>query len=288
MSATGSLTASTSYDAWGNAETSGGLSANTPFGFAGAYTDPSGLIYLIHRYYDPSTGQFVNVDPLVEETGQAYAYTRDDPVNGVDPDGDGAHGPSGTASESCNGQDIQVCTASASSGCSVATNPQSSILGSTPYGGPSVTHAGPTIEIYSGSLVYTISSSITITGPDTNPYLSIESDGTLDISVPGGSAQVSPDGAENGLIGVPGTNGISLCFQGGGGICYTAPSASYDLGEHTKATVTVTAELGPAPPINPVRGLEAVGTGVVIGAIVIGCGGFDVVTGSAVCPVPGT
>ena len=87
VSATGSLSASTSYDAWGNPETTGGLSAETPFGFAGGYTDPSGLVYLIGRYYDPGTGQFLNVDPLVDETGQPYAYTGDDPVNGVDPSG---------------------------------------------------------------------------------------------------------------------------------------------------------------------------------------------------------
>jgi hypothetical protein len=39
------------------------------------------------RYYDPSTGQFLTVDPLVAVTGQSYAYTGDDPVNGVDPMG---------------------------------------------------------------------------------------------------------------------------------------------------------------------------------------------------------
>ena len=41
----------------------------------------------IGRYYDPATGQFLTVDPLVDLTGQAYAYTGDDPVNGVDPMG---------------------------------------------------------------------------------------------------------------------------------------------------------------------------------------------------------
>lgn len=40
--------------------TPGGLTATTPFGFAGGYTDPTDLIYLIHRYYDPSTGQFIS------------------------------------------------------------------------------------------------------------------------------------------------------------------------------------------------------------------------------------
>lgn len=41
----------------------------------------------VGRYYDPATGQFLSVDPLVDETGQPYAYTGDDPVNGVDPSG---------------------------------------------------------------------------------------------------------------------------------------------------------------------------------------------------------
>src|SRR6202044_2612607 len=45
----------------------------------------SGLVYLIGRYYDPAIGQFLSVDPLVDETGQPYAYTGDDPVNGTDP-----------------------------------------------------------------------------------------------------------------------------------------------------------------------------------------------------------
>jgi RHS repeat-associated protein len=87
VSSSGSLTASTSYDAWGNPETSGGLTSYTPIGFAGGYTDPNGLVYLINRYYDPTTGQFLTVDPLVDETGQAYAYVGDEPVNRSDPSG---------------------------------------------------------------------------------------------------------------------------------------------------------------------------------------------------------
>jgi RHS repeat-associated protein len=41
----------------------------------------------INRYYDPGTGQFLSVDPLVDETGQPYAYAGDDPVNETDPTG---------------------------------------------------------------------------------------------------------------------------------------------------------------------------------------------------------
>jgi RHS repeat-associated protein len=83
----GALTASTPYDAWGNPETTGGFAANTPFGYAGGYTDTTGLSYLINRYYDPQSGQFVTIDPLVGETNASYTYGGDDPTNVVDPTG---------------------------------------------------------------------------------------------------------------------------------------------------------------------------------------------------------
>jgi RHS repeat-associated protein len=81
----GALTGSTFYDTWGNPQTSGGLTAVTPFGYAGGYTDPDGLIYLINRYYDPTTGQFSSVDPDVALTLQPYVYANNDPVSLTDP-----------------------------------------------------------------------------------------------------------------------------------------------------------------------------------------------------------
>ena len=87
VSSSGALTGSTSYDAWGNPETSGGLSSATPFGYAGGYTDPTGLIYLINRYYDPQTGQFISLDPAISQTIQPYAYADGNPVSVTDPTG---------------------------------------------------------------------------------------------------------------------------------------------------------------------------------------------------------
>jgi hypothetical protein len=42
---------------------------------------------VVHRYYDPPTGQFLSVDPEVDETGTPYAFTSGDPVNGTDANG---------------------------------------------------------------------------------------------------------------------------------------------------------------------------------------------------------
>jgi RHS repeat-associated protein len=80
----GNLTATASYTPAGNPQTST-LATHTPFGYAGGYTDPTGLQYLINRYYDPTTNQFLTLDPLVDLTGQPYSYAADDPANGVDP-----------------------------------------------------------------------------------------------------------------------------------------------------------------------------------------------------------
>jgi RHS repeat-associated protein len=87
--ATGTVVAVYTYDPYGNltgSQITGTLS--NPFGYAGQYTDAeSGLIYLRARYYDPVTGQFMSLDPLVAMTQSAYGYAGDNPLNGADPMG---------------------------------------------------------------------------------------------------------------------------------------------------------------------------------------------------------
>jgi RHS repeat-associated protein len=87
VNASGTLTGTTSYDAWGNPLTAGGLSSATPFGFAGGYTDPTGFLYLIDRYYDPVLGQFISADPDVMQTQEPYGYAGGNPVSTTDPSG---------------------------------------------------------------------------------------------------------------------------------------------------------------------------------------------------------
>lgn len=56
--------------------------------FTTALLEPASYpVYSVDRYYDPSTGQFLSVDPVVATTGEAFAYTGDDPVNDTDPSG---------------------------------------------------------------------------------------------------------------------------------------------------------------------------------------------------------
>lgn len=65
-----------------------------PYLFNGKELDfETGLYYYGARYYDPKTSIFLNVDPLVEKTGTSYAYTYNNPIRFIDPDGREAQNP---------------------------------------------------------------------------------------------------------------------------------------------------------------------------------------------------
>jgi RHS repeat-associated protein len=81
---TGTLLQLNVYSVYGGQSIKSG-SKVTPFGFEGSYTDATGLIYLVNRYYDPTTDQFLSIDPDVATTDQPYVFTNDDPLNAIDP-----------------------------------------------------------------------------------------------------------------------------------------------------------------------------------------------------------
>ncbi len=62
--------------------------ATTPLEYDGQYiTENTELIYLRARTYDPTTGQFLSIDPALKTTSEPYAYTSDNPENTTDPGG---------------------------------------------------------------------------------------------------------------------------------------------------------------------------------------------------------
>jgi RHS repeat-associated protein len=84
---TGTVVGTSTYDAYGN-QTSHTGTATTPIGYAGGWaTAATGLIYLVNRYYTPTTASFLSVDPDVATTTAPYVYATDDPVYRRDPSG---------------------------------------------------------------------------------------------------------------------------------------------------------------------------------------------------------
>ncbi|MDQ2807657.1 MAG: DUF6531 domain-containing protein [Chloroflexota bacterium] len=83
----GALGATYSYDPYGTTISSTGTLVN-PFRFTGQYQDDeSGFYYLRARYYDPTSQQFLTMDPLRAATTQAYNYADGSPTNATDPSG---------------------------------------------------------------------------------------------------------------------------------------------------------------------------------------------------------
>jgi RHS repeat-associated protein len=87
MDSTGAVTDTYDYDAFGNLVGSTGTTPNV-YRYQGEALDAeTGLYYLRARYYDPTVGRFLNVDPMTDEGEHPYTYAGADPVNGHDPTG---------------------------------------------------------------------------------------------------------------------------------------------------------------------------------------------------------
>ena len=83
---TGTVTGKCTYSAYGTPTCEG--TTTTPLGYDGQYTNSdAGLIYLRARVYDPTTAQFMSVDPLAAFTRAPYTYTGDNPLTFGDPTG---------------------------------------------------------------------------------------------------------------------------------------------------------------------------------------------------------
>lgn len=74
------------YDPYGRVR-GGTTISNTTRGYIGQHQDQTGLDYLNNRYYDPTIGVFLSVDPLVASTGDPYLYAHGNPTTMSDPSG---------------------------------------------------------------------------------------------------------------------------------------------------------------------------------------------------------
>lgn len=76
-------------------------------GFVGGTMDNTGLTHLGAREYDPDTGRFVSVDPLIDVNDpqqlHGYAYANNSPVTSSDPDGLMIKNEGGRSSSGFNG-----------------------------------------------------------------------------------------------------------------------------------------------------------------------------------------
>jgi RHS repeat-associated protein len=113
--ASGTIIATYDYAPYGAAVASMSPAPNGP-GYTGHVNDPeSGLVYMQARYYDPSVGRFLSVDPVTPAAGNAfnfnrYAYVSNNPVVNIDPDGKQCYGY-GTTIPTCatNGGNFTDC-----------------------------------------------------------------------------------------------------------------------------------------------------------------------------------
>lgn len=87
-------------DAWGFDKVVVGAGIYQPIVFPGQYRDEEtasyladgtmfrpGLVHNGYRTYDPFTGTYLQIDPLVTSTWDAYVYAQNNPIGRMDPDG---------------------------------------------------------------------------------------------------------------------------------------------------------------------------------------------------------
>jgi RHS repeat-associated protein len=85
------ITGYKSFEPYGSVLVSSG-ETDTPYDFAGQWTDASGMQYLRARYYNPSVGRFVsrdrwNGDNYLPISFNKWIYANDQPIDYFDPSG---------------------------------------------------------------------------------------------------------------------------------------------------------------------------------------------------------
>ncbi len=228
----------------------------TPFLFQGSYTDGNLMVCLINRYYDPSTGQFISVDPLVAETGQPYAFTGDDPLNRTDPLG---------LIYTCGGQSGD-CAGGPSTGPEL-TKPATSPPPTSAVDLPSVTHSSTSVPVVQSPLItISVQAIAQISGPNTAPNVSVDP-GARSVDITGGPsmATVSANGGLSAALSAG--KGVSLASNGSVTVSTSAGSVNVD-GDTIALTLSVTFQAHPQG-LGPLLGWNQVGELVGVGVLTL-------------------
>jgi len=209
----------------------------TPIGFAGAYTDSvTGFLYLVHRYYDPTTGEFLSIDPDVGTTHQPYEYANDDPMNLADPSGlDCGGGPTlGAFAAAYGGWQLEELAA-AYEGWQLEQFAAAYVAGEQ----VSLSASMYIPFVFGTGFLVTASASIA-RGYGSAPTISVDQSGHVTLAENGSSVSMSSTGLEDATLGTP-QRGVAVSNHGLSAT--TSRSGSVDGSSYT-LSVTITAEIG--------------------------------------------
>jgi RHS repeat-associated protein len=151
----GEVTGVYGYGPTGEVTTHSGAGAAS-IQFAGQYRMHTGkqLIYMRARTYDPSTAQFLTVDPALGRTGEPYGYATDNPINATDATGLDVDSFCLQGSVSAKG------IASASVTACIAVDGHGNLAGTITVGGGGTVASGTVESILNGSVFQHAYSSI--------------------------------------------------------------------------------------------------------------------------------
>lgn len=169
------------FNAYGTVATETGT--QPLLGYAGQYTDnETGFQYLRARYYDPGSGLFLNRDPAVSTTEDAYGYAGVNPAAWTDPSGLCWGVTCGVIDtvKNIGGRAIDVTVATANAPLTVATAAVNSATGGDCDRNKSLTvvcHGGAITKL--SKRVFTTGSTINVPGDMTKQEYRESNDGQL-------------------------------------------------------------------------------------------------------------
>jgi uncharacterized protein RhaS with RHS repeats len=182
---------------------------------------------LVNRYYDPATGQFGSVDPLVAQTQSPHSYAGDDPVNATDPLGR-------TASPSF----LAFCASSAAAQAychSLELKVEAATTVSAPI---------PAVTINWLGLDITISGNVQVSASDASTPVVLNTDGSVDVTSGSINAHFSSEGVETDIL----TSQGSSVTLSNGDITLTKSYTQSEASGTVTAQITATLSAGPESP----------------------------------------